>query len=378
MLDRTLESILALYDSSLAPERWTEGLDAMTEAVGCKGALLMGMGADGLDYRLQSASSMWAPHAALAPVWRESYGQIDVEAQKRLFKQPLGVPLFDEEIWPDDDLWNRDDMRFLRENVGTFLRMSLNFSSHGVNAGVTLYFDQSVQQIGTKTRETAGLIAPHATQAIRINRLHHDLLLQYQAVLSVLDRVRMGIAVVARTGDIVVVNETACGLLESRGAVRLRSDRRLEIANEDASRTLQHCLDNALATAIDGKETAEAVVRIPRGPGREPLLLEILPLRDGRGEIEVGFAGALIYFIDPEQVNEFDLSPLRHAFQLTPAEMAVTEKLVIGHTIGEIAEMRGVSFHTVQAQTRAIYRKTRARSRGEIARRALTLKPPLS
>ena len=57
---------------------------------------------------------------------------------------------------------------------------------------------------------------------------------------------------------------------------------------------------------------------------------------------------------------------------MTPAEAALTEALVSGHSLQEFAELRSTSMHTVRTQLKAAAAKAGAKRQADLVRIVLT------
>jgi DNA-binding CsgD family transcriptional regulator len=76
---------------------------------------------------------------------------------------------------------------------------------------------------------------------------------------------------------------------------------------------------------------------------------------------------------ETEQLTPFGLTCILHsasgAPRLTLAERAVADLLCEGHTLAQIARLRGVTANTVKSQVRQVFRKLNVDSRVALARR---------
>jgi DNA-binding CsgD family transcriptional regulator len=85
-------------------------------------------------------------------------------------------------------------------------------------------------------------------------------------------------------------------------------------------------------------------------------------------------AGGIAFRIEgATEKSDFSITCLLHhaggARQLTIAEQAVAEQLCEGHTLAQIARLRGVSTNTVKSQVRQIFRKLNVESRVALVRK---------
>jgi hypothetical protein len=68
-------------------------------------------------------------------------------------------------------------------------------------------------------RNTLHLL-PHITKAVEIGRTFSQLKSRYSAVLTALDRVKVGLAIALPSGDVIVENEEAQRILSLKGGLK--------------------------------------------------------------------------------------------------------------------------------------------------------------
>lgn len=110
---------------------------------------------------------------------------------------------------------------------------------------------------------------------------------------------------------------------------------------------------------------------------KRPFLVEVAPLRDITGELERGFAGAVVFLIDPENAEAISTERLSRFFSLSQAEGEVIRAMVDGLSAGEIADSRGTKVDTVRSQFKSIYSKTGVHRRADLVRLAVSVDPPI-
>ncbi len=83
-------------------------------------------------------------------------------------------------------------------------------------------------------------------------------------------------------------------------------------------------------------------------------------------------AAGEVYWCDLAQsVMRTDVPPSRVADPLTPSEKGILREIALGKTTKEIAAEKYLSFHTINAHRRNIYRKLKVNSVNEVTRYAL-------
>ena len=114
-----------------------------------------------------------------------------------------------------------------------------------------------------------------------------------------------------------------------------------------------------------------------RASGKRAVLIEVAPLSDGLREIQLGFQGALIYLIDPENPVPIIIERLAVSCGLSEAESAVCERVAHGWKNSDIAEDRNVSLDTIKSQIASVFSKAKVSNRSELIRLILKTSPPV-
>ncbi|MBJ3778158.1 helix-turn-helix transcriptional regulator [Acuticoccus mangrovi] len=369
----------AIYDVSPNEQHWLPTLDAIVSASTASGALIFGVDQTDLEYSMTKSSTFWIDNADLVIQFMERFGQYDNVGRDFLFRTPRYSVISDFDIWPNENLFEREDFVFSREKSGIFLRAGVNLSpDHGWNAGLIVHFPDTVRQVPQSSREPLAFLAPHLAKSLELRRFVSQLIARYKLVLSVLDKVHIGLCVTNASAEILIANEEAQRILEDSAGLVVNRAKRLVAKDPGVGVMLNAAIDSAVATARQIHGRAGTSLHVPDPRGGEPLFLEVSPLRDSAGEFETAFGGALLTLIDPNKPPNLPSGTLSLLCGFTEAEDAVAALLLEGHPLDTIAEMRAVSINTVKTQTRSIYAKAHVASRGELVRKTAHLNPPIS
>ncbi|WP_417277895.1 hypothetical protein [Celeribacter sp.] len=136
---------------------------------------------------------------------------------------------------------------------------------------------------------------------------------------------------------------------------------------EDTRATLLALVKKHLNPRGAGKDAADTLLELHRDDHSRPTLLklhaEVLPK-----------AGPVVLILSSELIwpEGFD-AVLAAAFALTPAEIAVIQRLIKSENIQEIATARGRSVDTIRTQVKTILSKTDTRSQAELIRIVLMM-----
>jgi len=201
------------------------------------------------------------------------------------------------------------------------------------------------------------LFAPHIRRAITISDLMELKALEAEALSATLDRLAMGVVVVAGENRILHANEAARHMLANGGRI---ASHRGRLAARDAA------ADAELSKAIELARSDEAAlgvagIGVSLGSGdMQPALAHVLPL--AAGEVRTRLmpqATAAVFISTPEPRAVPDLRALAQTYGLTPAEARVAERLLSGAgSLAEVAAGLDVSLATVKTHLSQVFAKT--------------------
>jgi len=374
--DRHLFS--SLYDAAIRPQRWTPLLDELGELVGASGGAILSFDLRrDAEYRISYASSLYPDTERME--YAESYAHHEREHVAAALASAPGTIVVDPAFTENRDaVWNRPDVRFLRERYGVFDRFGVKLGDDDLRLDF-LAFQYDVSR-GNVIPAEAHALRPylsHTAQALVLLRSFHTLKTRYQAVLSMLDHVETGVVLVDRRARVVLANACARRFLEAEDGLA-KSERGHLIATDGSVRNaLARRIEKASDTACGMGDDPVAGLLVSRPSGQDDYYVEVSPLKDTDNELDESFRGAMITIIDPNHRAAIDLRGVNQVYSLSKAETAVVTLLVDGLTHAAIAETRGVAPETVKSQVRSIMRKMRVRNRTQLVRRVLRLNLPI-
>jgi DNA-binding CsgD family transcriptional regulator len=181
--------------------------------------------------------------------------------------------------------------------------------------------------------------------------------LEAESLSATLDRLAMGVVVVADESRILHANEAARHMLGNGGSIVSRRGRlaaRDSAADTELSQAIQLAGSNEAALAGAG-------IGVSLGsPDDQPALAHVLPL--ARGELRTRLmpqATAAVFINTPEPRLAPDLRALAQTYGLTPAEARVAERLLAGAAnLAEVAASLDVSLATVKTHLSQVFAKT--------------------
>ena len=223
----------------------------------------------------------------------------------------------------------------------------------------------------------------------------------YQAVLSVLDQLHVGLCIVLENGSVVVCNAEAERIFAGFSGIRLTPDNRLHCTNKETQRLLERalhkacrqdeCRENFHRNSREGLLNRSFPKSIIKTPGKPPEiilvpepdqgvlspLIEVMPLCEADDNTQTHLRGAVVTIIDTSNPRELCVDRVATAFGLTSAETEICRMLVEGLTTREMADERRVSIETVKTQIKSVLRKSHCKRRSELIRSVTVMYSPI-
>lgn len=368
-----------IYDAAMDQSRWGEALSAASTACGGIGGslLVVELGED--PYRIEA---LGGAYAALSAEDVQHYVQhlahLEAAQFQCLARQRVQRLCLDNEDTDATVLDRRADYRFLREKAGVGRRLGvrLNENSAWFDAFVVAY-DASLSAIPPASMTRTMPLLPHLAKAVEMGRAFSRLRARYAAVLAVLDKVHVGLAIANASGEAIVWNTEAERILGLGDGIALTHDRHLHCRDPDQTGALHACIREAARTAGGEGDRPESLFAVSRRSGAHPFLVEVAPVSDSAGELDPRLTGAVVTLIDPDNTADLEIERFATLHGLTGAETAVCGLMVNGLTGPAIAEMRATSLETAKTQMSAVLAKTGVARRSELIRLVVRTLPPV-
>lgn len=173
--------------------------------------------------------------------------------------------------------------------------------------------------------------------------------------------------VVGPRGEVLALSPPAEALVRARDGILIQ-DGRVEALHPPSRPTFARLIRSALEALTEG--TAGGMIALPRGPGRQPLIVSATPLPAPAGSLAAFLPGALLHIADPQARPSSGLhEAMRGVFGLTPAEARLAEALLAADgNLREVAAVLGITHGTARAQLARIFDKTGARTQSSLIR----------
>lgn len=368
-----------IYDAAMDESRWREALDAVSRASDAIGAAMMVVEKEDNPY---SGRALGGAYGNAAPgvmdYYLEHLAHLEAREWEALAAARVRDILIDSDVGDPALLDQRADYVYLREKVGVGRRLGVRLNENPAwYDAMTVVFASRDTSVAARSRPRLAPLLPHLAKAVEMGRAFSRLRERHAAVLAVLDKVHVGLAIAGASGELIVWNTEADRILRLGDGMALAHDRHIVLRDPDQTAMLHASIHAAAGTARGEANRPESLIAIPRPSGVHAFLLEVAPVSDSAGEIASNLSAAVITLIDPQHTPDLDIRRFGQLFELTTAETEVCGLMVAGLTGPAIAERRSTSLETVKSQMAAVLAKTGVARRSELIRLVVRTLPPI-
>jgi len=265
---------------------------------------------------------------------------------------------------------------YMAEHFGVFRRTAARLNNTPIWTDcICVNYDKRRDNMSDEEDKISQFFLPHFSKCVELNRPFQLLKTRFNAILSVLDRLQIGVCILDATGSLLLSNREAQAILDAgNGLSQSNSGKLLTTASAN-----QDQLNQIIATVGDPTKISNinAKMTIPKRKGYLPWLLEAFPASDLEGSSDSAFTGVALFLIDPERQDVVSVEGMQLLFNLTEAENEVCKLLTQGQKIDDISEVRNVSPITVKRQVGNLFVKTETKSQADLIRLALKVNLPV-
>jgi DNA-binding CsgD family transcriptional regulator len=345
------------YEAAGVPETWPHALDALAEASGATGAVLLPV-RPGPPRAISSPgiSEMVAMH--ISEGWHPSNPRMR-RGLELTAAGWLGL-ITDRDMFGDEGLPPGDYAAFLRQHgFGWVASMVLARAGHDLIVPVSI--ERTLEQGPFTPAEVSRLnslmaqLRPAAALALRIGTA---------GARSFAD----GIAAIGE--DAVLVGDLGSVLYATPGferhvggAFTLRAGR-LGAANQDGDCRLGAVIARATQAGPAARRVGGGFV-LPRPEGL-PLFVRVVPMA-GAAQDVFNLARAVIIVTDPERGGSQTFHILIETFGLSAAEARLARRIGRGETLRDIASAERMSVETMRTRLKSVFGKTGTHRQAELA-----------
>ena len=366
----------AIYEASIAPEKWPDFLARFATVFHSEQALMWAHDFSDNSADLSNGPTSIACTVGLDDFYTDGYTRHFCHHNVWLENEHLhheGQIVNSSRLSPDSKLpatewfgdWLRPQDLFYsfaavveKRNRRSFNLTALRAKAHGP------YNPQEEQQLRT--------LMPHLQTAFALHRRLHRAEALAQASIGLLDRLPLGIVLLDSKAHVLHANTRAHALAQESEILRIGNS----FLGEQELHATRHSDDLRLQTSMRKVVSTGRGLPIQAGHGmrlpglRHDLHLLISPLPQQSEPFGTQAAGAVFISNPATVLHELD-AVLRLTYGLTVAESLLAQALVNGLSVKEFADERGTSIHTVRVQLKAITSKVGVRRQTELVRTIL-------
>lgn len=369
------ELISKLFATGTHSSKWPPLLDRLHPMCNAKGAGLVVVenvpDEKGRTHHFGCISTSFDPD--VQRYYAENYTHYEVDHTKLVFEGRVGEVIIDPAFNDIEAISKRPDVAYAIEHLDIFDRFGVRLNDDKAWSDAIAF--QYGPERSNVTPEEYAKVQPymhHIGQAITMGRIYDSIRSRYQAVLSMLDRVNVGMLLLRSDGAIVICNSFAQHIIDESSRLSISSSGYLLATNSSERGELEQKIGSLSEEATSA---SKQYVRLGGDLENNDLVIELSRLLDDEGDIGNGFEGVIALLVDPNRPFQLGLDALS-VYSLTTSESELANLLANGLDYGAAAEHRGVGRETIKSQAQSLMRKMRTDSRAGIIRRLLSLGLP--
>ena len=371
--------ITALYDVALEPEKWSDVLGLIHPLVNASsaGLLICERTADEYGVLHQFARASELLNNEHLPIYNQNYAHLEHYHVNKVFQSTPGTVVLDENFDDREKMLTRPDVAYALKSWGILDRFGvrLNDDEAWVDC-LAFQYPPDRSNVTNKEFSNFAPYIPHLAQTVSLGRMYESIRRKYQAVLTVLDKIDLGILLLRDDGTIILCNEYGRKTIDSSPHIDITSAGKLHAKDQFTDLRLRESVVEICSSANGNGSVAKSYVALGTDVSSDNLLIELSPLSDVEYEIEAGFKGALAILVDPNRVHRIQPDVFKSLYGLTKAESDVATLLSDGNSYEHVAQIRDVGKDTIKSQVSSIYSKMKTDSRAGFFRRLISITLP--
>lgn len=365
-----------LYSNGRSTEKWLSVLDQLPSVVNAKsaGLILVEKNPTGLLQHQFAVASSNLPIGKVL-TYNQQFAHYEAEHIKISEQSEPGELVIDPAFDDVDEISKRPDVAFAIEHFGVRDRFGIRLNDDAAwHDAIAFQYDVNRRNVSAAEFANLKPYIPHLAQSIVLTRIYEQIRSKYQAVLTMLDRVAVGMLLLQADTTVILSNQFARSIIDNSSMIELSPHGKLVAKghNRDAFLSGVQKVSSNHPTPLLGDRF---LLKLADAQDNE-LLVELSPLTDQESELESGLQCVIAILIDPNSPVSFDLSALNALYGLSSSESNVAELMGQGLNQPEIAEVRDTSVETVKKQAASLFRKMKTNSRAGVIRRLMSIRLP--
>ena len=203
------------------------------------------------------------------------------------------------------------------------------------------------------------LVMRHFSRAVQIAKRLVDIDEQHNVILSLLDRMPMALVLVDETGVVIDANSLADEMMASNLGIAIKLNH-IDLGAENNCRLLDVIHE---MSKHDSSTTRGQSLSITNEQTQNNIMIFVAPIK----QTDINQKASVALFISERKSLPISLpNEFSEQYNLSKKELNVTEKLVRGLSIQEIAEETVVSAHTIRSHVKSVMHKTQTSRQAEL------------
>ena len=373
----------SIYDAALNPGQWpvvAEKIAALHASPCCNlfAFRLPGI-EEGFAYPFGLSDEAYA-------IWSSGYAQKDVWVQHAVAKGLMveGRVLVGEELLSEEDFLSSDYYQnFLKQYNLRYIMSGILFDgrSHLLPASAcSVLRGHSSAAYSTNDVSLHQLVVNHLSKAMATMWRLRSAEMEMASTYSALDCLSSAIAILDGSGTVSFLNQRARGLFDKSESVSVRKNvagiERIVFQNA----AIQGRFDEMVRIATNPSPSTDpghfsTGLMVPRKSPHSTLVIQVAPLGQAHGfHSGTRKRRAIMFISDPSEMGKLNKLLLADLYGLTPAEIKLSEELLSGDSLVNVAKKFSVSHDTAKKQLQSIFDKTSTHRQAQLIKLLLSLR----
>ena len=360
-LQRTHHAVRSTYRASLEPSLWPDALQAIADALGDVGAILI-YGRDDGKFGVVCSPSLQHCVAEYATAWSGR----DIRAIRC---RERGY-FFGRDVVTDRDVITRDEMaddpfyaEFLSKHGLRYFAAAMVSPDPRVEVAISIQRASERQEYTDDELALAGELGAHVETALRLSIRLMDAEIVNCGLSAALDTIGIGVLALDSLRRVTFKNATASSLLGD--GIDLVNERLL--AGPQVADKIDEEIEKALAERGEAPARPAPIVVARSGTAR-PLAVYVMPIPfvENPGTHFLGQARIMVLLVNPELDAPPDATIVRDLLGLTLGEARVASLVGEGMSPRDAAQKLGVSVETARTVLKRVFQKVGVSRQSEL------------
>jgi DNA-binding CsgD family transcriptional regulator len=354
----------AVYEAAMDASKWDLFLEQWARSVPGTRCLLVRHDPSAHAGQIITSKETWEP--VFVDAYNRHFGRVNPWL-KNVSARPTGI------VFPSELMCTVEELRrsefysdwVLPQKISSGAGVTIIQDSGRVMAISALFGNHSDEQ-KRLAAECMQRLVPHLQRAGAINRQLAGSAFRWQAAEEALNRLLVGVVIVADDLSAIFMNRSAEALLAKSDGIALTRSGKLAFADTDAARLLAELVRFP-------RKVSPGILSVPRPSREKPFALLVAPVTTAAPSVSVPLAEfrqarAILFIKDTGAVAAVPSETISDMFDLSRAEARLVKLLLDGHRLEDAAHLLGVSHNTVKTQLRSAFDKLGCSRQSDLVR----------